>query len=503
MAVLLGRLFVVTIVPDEILQHTPHRWQGGLRSKAELEHFHLLQADDARGRILFRNGQPWSGSKSPLMVIAAGSSHQVPIRLPAFVHREDDPHGAGVMGRVGKPDVWPGERVVAEQGRSGLEYTFDTELRGVRPGYIAWLKDAKDRSDGSSLFTMSAAPGENVRTTVDPAWQRMAEDTLSHANVRDGAVVVLSLPSNQVLAVASRDSGSTDAMTAVKAQIPGSVFKIVTAAAALEFHQFRVRSRFMCLGQTEIPGVKMNCWRTHGSENLAEAFAESCDVAFAQVGATLGKTTLAREVGRLHLESTGLQRIAGRSVLSESEVGHVFRGFNQDNGYLANTAIGQQDVRLSPLQAAVLAATVANRGLYRPAQLVKDLEVGGLAVHRFHMPAPSRAMSSLTASNLAAFMQLAVRSERGTAHALAETSPVPVAVKTGTAEVGAGRVNGWMVGFAPIRQPQIAFAIYVGHQDARMAHQQVFAMTRDVLAAYARFFPSRPPSTGSFRVVLS
>ena len=488
-AVLFGRLFVVTIVPNAMLQHTPQRWQGGLRSRAELEHFHLIQADDARGRILYRNGQPWSGSKTTVTLRVQAREPGVVQRLPALLHREDNPTGIVVMGRVGKPDVWPGERVVAEQGRSGLEYTFDKELRGTRPGYIAWLKDAKERTGGAGIFTMSAALGKDVRSTIDPAWQRTAEEIMTKSKVGDGAVVVLSLPSNQVLAMASRDSGREDAMTAVKAQIPGSVFKIVTAAAALEVHQFRVKSHFLCLGQTQIPGVKMNCWRTHGTETLAQAFAQSCDVAFAQVGVRLGKASLAREVERLHLESTGLQQIGDGVVLAESDAGHVFRGSSQDNGYLANTAIGQQDVRLSPLQVALIAATVGNGGLYRPAQLVRDLEVGGQVVRSFPMPASNRAMSSLTAANLAAFMQLTVQSERGTAHALAQTSVVPVAIKTGTAEVGAGKVNGWMTGFAPVRRPRIAFAVYVGHQNEQRAHQQVLDMTRDLLAAYARFFP--------------
>lgn len=490
-AVLFGRLFVLSVFPDRTQHIQPIRWQAKVRAKADLEHFRVLQVDDGRGRILFRNGLPWSGREQRIALsthpVDAGTSQK---EIETFVHREDVTLQDPVIGEVGKPDIWPGTRVVPEQGRSGLELTLDKYLQARRPGYLARLRDVLGRIKGTSLYAVSVTPGASVRTTIDPAWQWLSVQSLRSAGVHKGAIVVLDLPTNQVLALANRNVANPAEITAVKAQVPGSVFKIVTSTAALESFEFTSRSRFLCLGHTVIPGVSMNCWTVHGRENLREAFAGSCDVAFAEIGTKIQRKALDITAAKLGLETTGLQRVDGAPVLRESEPGRVFAGDSNDNGTLANTAIGQQDVRLSPLQAALLSAAVANGGAYRPVQLVKDLEVNNVPVHYFSQPASSQAMSPLTAATIASYMRLAVTSPKGTAHGLA-TLPVSAGVKTGTAEIGKGRVNGWITGFAPSTHPRIAFSVYVGDEDEQTAHQQVFAMTRSLLLAYNRFFPAK------------
>lgn len=532
LAALLGRLFVLSVMPDHTGQvnpcstpkyapvppgqsseHTgaqlhstvpPLRWQSKARTRADLEHFRVLQTDDARGRILFRNGSPWSGAKQRIAVatgvpdggqgvLGPGSvvtphSGRTKPALETFIHREDVPSPDPVIGQVGKPDVWPGSRVVPEQGRSGLEFTFDRFLQGRRPGYFARLTDVFGKQAAGSVYSVQATSGTDVRTTIDSAWQWNTEHALRSAGVGKGAVVILSIPSNQVLALASRNTRDPSEIVGVKAAIPGSVFKIVTAAAALDSFTYTSRSRFLCTGHTHIPGVSMHCWRVHGKEDLREAFASSCDVAFAEVGVRLKKQAFVVEENKLRLSETGLQSIDGRPVLAEGETGKVFHGSLQDNGYLANTAIGQQDVRISPLQAALLSATVANGGVYRSAQLIRDLEVRNVGVRYFSEQPASRAMSALTASRLASYMRLAVTSPKGTAHSLL-ASKVAASVKTGTAEVGQHQVNAWITGFAPSDHPRIAFSIYVGDETEKRAHQQVFTIANSLLSDYHRFFP--------------
>lgn len=492
-AVLLGRLFLLTVLPDQGHLQQTLRWQAKLRSRADLEHFHVVQVDDGRGRILFRNGSPWSGVESRQVLSRAdtqSSSQQA--NLTTLIHREDLPLADPVIGQVGKPDLWPGTRVVPEQGRSGLELTFDGYLQARRPGYFGLLKDVFGHPQNLPPYAVAASPGVNVRTTIDPAWQAAAAQSLTTTGVKRGAIVVLALPSNQILALANRNVANQKEITGVKAEVPGSVFKIVTTAAALESFRYTSRSRFVCLGRAQIPGVAMNCWRVHGRESLREAFAGSCDVAFAQVGTGLTRKAFTLTANKFGLMQTGIQAWDGAPVLREAEAGVLFRGGANDYGYLANTAIGQQDVRMSPLQVALLSASVANGGMYRPAQLVEDLEVAHRGIRYGGQPFASRAMSQLTASRIASYMRLAVTSPLGTAHTLL-AAPVECAVKTGTAEVGFSRVNGWVTGFAPVTHPKIAFCVYVGNESEERAHQQVFSITRAILSAYSRFFPSEAP----------
>ncbi|MBX5437681.1 MAG: hypothetical protein IRZ33_10770, partial [Alicyclobacillaceae bacterium] len=173
---------------------------------------------------------------------------------------------------------------------------------------------------------------------------------------------------------------------------------------------------------------------------------------------------------------------------------------------LANTAIGQEDVRLSPLMAANLAAAIARGGVARDARLVLDVERNGRIALSLRTPPGERAMSPATAAWLAFAMRRAVAAPNGTARTLADL-PVPVAVKTGTAERPDGRVNGWIAGYLPWTPPgakvaanrvwngsagvpRIAFAVFAGDLPSPAAHQAVRQMVRDLVRAYVQFHPS-------------
>jgi cell division protein FtsI/penicillin-binding protein 2 len=331
--------------------------------------------------------------------------------------------------------------------------------------------------------------GTDLRTTIDPAWRGVAETALAEAGVSHGAVVMLALPNHDVIALANRDTVRPAAIPAVMAQVPGSVFKLVTAAAALDTFRYRFDSRFYCPGVVRIPGVHMRCWTEHGRETLATAIAESCDTVFAEVGVHVGRAGLAEMARRLGLFGTGLAEAGGHPVLSEAQAGVVFRYTGEDAGLLANTAIGQQDVRISPVQAARLAAAVADDGWTRDARLVLDAERMGRVLQTF-APAPAhRAFSALTAWQLKRAMRLAVTSPAGTAHAL-EREHLAVAAKTGTAELdAAGHVNGWMVGFFPYDHPAYAFCVFVGNMPSPAAHRAVVEITRRLTDAYLSFHP--------------
>lgn len=496
MAILGLKVFVLSVFPDLAAGGAHHRWQDVLPAKADLEHFESLMVDDARGRILFRTGQPWSGESRRVRW-----RHETPLRI--HTERTAKPQNP-VIGEVGLPDKWPDDqRAIPEQGRSGLEWTFDRILQSIRPEYIATFHpretvDAPNRQP--SAYFMPPVAGADIRTTVDPAWQHAAEDALTKQRIRQGAVVVLDVKTNEALAIAGRDADHPFVIPALRAETPGSVFKLLTAATALESYRFLPGSRFYCSGLARIPGVSMRCWRTHGRETLEQALAESCDVAFADIGITVGRKALEEMWQRLALDSSNLQTIDGQSVLPAADIGALFQHRGNDNGLLANTAIGQEDVRLTPVQAANLARTIAAGGKWRPVRLVLDAEKSGTLLRDFPTPPDNRVLASSTVYWLSQGMEEAVTSPRGTAHGVF-TQSVPVAVKTGTAEVtkplagtggrqvvnGQNVVNGWMVGFFPFNHPQIAFSVYVGQAPSSTAHRATREITKSLLRTYRQF----------------
>ncbi|MCL6593755.1 MAG: hypothetical protein K6T31_07240 [Alicyclobacillus sp.] len=472
------RLAVVTCLPDG--------WRGsgawpGLRARAALEHLHGMTTDDGRGRVLYRSGQPWSGRWRP--VLAWGR------RLGVHSERTEgstDP----VLGQVGLPDVWPQPLLaVAEQGRSGLERSFDAVLRSRQPGVTGTLAPAPAHASVPPLYTLLPKPGADVRTTVDPAWQALASRLLRAYGVRQGAVVVLATASNEVLAMASCDAANPERNNAVRTFTPGSVFKLVTAGAAWDAGRAAADDTLVCRGVADLPGVRMRCWTVHGRETLLEALAQSCDAAFARVGWTLGRQGLETASARWRLTETGLQQVDGRVVLAEAETGKVFATPGADAGLFANTAIGQQDVRLSPLQVAGLVAALADGGVVRDAQLVRDAELHGRVLRDYRNLRPQRAVSAATAAHLLAGMRLAVVSPYGTAHKLADAA-VPTAVKTGTAELANGHVNAWVTGVAPYPHAQVAFCVLVADAPSAQAHRAAMGMVRDLLAQFWQWQPA-------------
>lgn len=422
--------------------------------------------------------------------------HTVLLKLPGGqservgVHDERQTVNAAhnpVLGQIGLPDQWPGPKVVAEQGRSGLEDAFDTVLTGRRPAYTGVLQDNSGHRYGVTR-QITAKRGADLRTTVDHAWQAAAQSALVRAHVQDGAVVVLDVQTSDVLAIASTNPNPVIA-TAVRDQTPGSVFKLVTLSAALESYRYRLTSVFHCFGRVQHSGVQMHCWAVHGTQTLAQALAQSCDVAFADVGMAIGRRAELRMATRLRLLTPGLQTVHGSLVLPQAENGVVFVHRGNDAGLLANTAIGQEDVQISPLAAANVAAALARGGVVRDARLVKDAESDGRVVRVYHTDLGERAVSAATAAQIRYAMRLAVTMPTGTAHWLF-SSPAHPAVKTGTAELPGRAVNAWVTGFAPSEHPKIAFCVLVAQTPSARGHAQARQITQDVLSSYTQFFPS-------------
>ncbi len=350
--------------------------------------------------------------------------------------------------------------------------------------------------------TGGSEQGADIRLTLDRRLQQVAMEKLQSLGKR-GAVLVLDARSGAVLAMASVPSydpnlleENWDSLEADPAApllnratqglyTPGSVFKLVTAAAALDSGAFEPDSRFSDeTGSIEIYGNTItNLNRLpHGEHDLSEAFAQSVNTTFAQVGDELGQEKLVEYMQRFGFyERPPLELPPGEVAASgRYENGALASpGAQLDPVQVAWTAIGQEQLQVTPLMMAMVAQAVANDGeMMRPYVVDSVVDPDGIIVKQAD-PAPwKHPISADTAAELRRMMVKVV--EEGTGEQ-ARTSKVRIAAKTGTAEVEGRRPNAWFAGFAPADDPRIAIAVVV--EDAGYGADVAAPLARDVILA--------------------
>jgi peptidoglycan glycosyltransferase len=347
----------------------------------------------------------------------------------------------------GRLDAEPAAAAIAR----GLESQYADRLGG-RPGAELLF--------GSRLIRrVSVRRGHSVRATIVPAIQRAATAALG---TRLGGIAVVRPRTGDVLALAG---------LAVSApQPPGSTFKIITLATALEAGIARPDSSYPVQTFTTLSGVKL---RNAGDEacggGLSTAFAVSCNSVFAPLGARLGAGRLVRSAERF-----GFNERLAIPALRPSTIPSRLR----DDLEVGASAIGQGRVLATPLEMASVGAAIGNRGLRARPRLVRDERVRR-----------RRAVGARAAGQVRDMMLAVVRAGTGTAAAL---PGVEVAGKTGTAELRptAGgppdpkNTDAWFVAFAPASRPTVAVAVMLvgaGHGGEAAA-----PLARSVLAAALR-----------------
>ncbi len=342
-------------------------------------------------------------------------------------------------------------------------------------------------------------PGASVYLTLDARVQQAAETAL--ANVlkergRSGAVVVLDVNTGEVVAMCSRPSFDpnkwvsgfkpeewtaleTDPRTPLLntavagAYPPGSIFKMISALAALESVQLNTDVHFACGGRISVgrPPTIYRCWLPsgHGYVGFWRGVAESCDVYFYEL---VRKARLSPEALAYWARQFGLGRTTESGLAGEAEGMVATPDWKLTLlherwrlGDTLNMVIGQGYLTATPLQMAVATAAVANGGqVYRP-----------LLVRKIHWPQwmgrPPRTVEPQLVRNVGAQteniekvrrgMRLAVTSPKGTAHSLASL-PLSCAGKTGSAQHRPDRpTHAWFVCFAPYEKPRYAVAVFV------------------------------------------
>ncbi|HEY7619936.1 MAG TPA: penicillin-binding transpeptidase domain-containing protein [Solirubrobacteraceae bacterium] len=356
------------------------------------------------------------------------------------------------------------------QGRAGLERFYDDDLSG-RSGDFGSLID---RLSGSEK------EGDNLHTTLNPGAQRVA---LQQLGGRKGAVVALNPRTGAVEVMASvpgYDPNTIKNQAAFNAlnrddnapllnrntqsgYPPGSTFKVVTAIAAIDSGKYTPDSRIDGRNGKVISGVPLNNdgGESFGDITLTDALTHSVNTVFGEVGEKVGKVTMKKYMDRLGFgapvevdlprdeRAASGERRRGRIIPSTSRFVDVGR-----------MAIGQDKLTVTPLQMAMVAASVANGGkLMKPHIADRVVDRDGRTVRTIGPEEMSQVMSPQTASEVGAMMAQVVKEGTGTAAAL---EGIDVAGKTGTAEVDHGCPNQlWFIAFAPVQDPQVAIAVTV------------------------------------------
>ena len=394
------------------------------------------------------------------------------------------------------------------QGRSNVELAFDTYLRG-KPGKRVLERTAKNKI-GAELSREEPTPGNNVYLTVDARIQTIVEQTLKQAGVGRAAVVVVDPRNGDVLAMASvpnydpnmfipkiseedfarLDDDDTDPLVnrAVQAFAPGSTYKVVSALAGF-MKGMRASRTFNCSGSVTIGGRPMKCWiadkgGAHGSLNLVGAIKNSCNCFFYQWGHE-AKLINYEKVG----EALGLGTRSGLPLSGESSgilpgpkwlAAHGLSAQEESWGHIANTAIGQGSVLASPLQMAMVCATVANGGTsYFPRLVSRVVDAAGTDVRdeqgNLAVAVEPKVRANLPSMGFSAGEIEAVRqgmwkvvNEAGGTGSKARIKGVEVAGKTGTAQFwrqqGKERIKDnhvWFMCFAPYKQPKYAVVVMI------------------------------------------
>ncbi|WP_416674596.1 penicillin-binding protein 2 [Egbenema bharatensis] len=403
----------------------------------------------------------------PGVEVFAGSTRLYP-------HRTLAAHVIGYIGEASEADMnanplYPNGMIV---GQMGIERLANELLQG-KWGQRLVEVDAKGQE--IRLLGMEAATGgETVELTLDLEMQRTAEQALGG---RRGAVAAIDVNTGAVLVLASSPSFDPSIFTgrvseaqwqqlqqgdypflnrALQGYPPGSTFKIVTSAAGIESgrfspHSILSTSAFITLGNHQF-------WehsrQGYGAIGFREALAYSSNTFFYQIGLSIGPEEISKWGQRMGIGTTilGLEG-EGSGIIPTPDEKEELYGEPWYGGDTVSTSIGQGLVQATPLELAVMVASIANGG-YRVQP--------HLMTQQTNTPETQPEATGLSPETIAAIRSgLVAAVQQGTAQGLNDGSIPLTAGKTGTSEVVGPQPHALFVGFGPVDAPQIAIAVIV------------------------------------------
>jgi penicillin-binding protein 2 len=482
------------------------------------------------------------------VAIVTANLHELPgLSLDAVLRRRYPErfllaHLLGYMNEVNATDLQRNPGVYRRGdflGRTGLERALEGDpqhpeepnLRGT-PGEEVYFRDGRGQrlrayemtGTVANLRSVPAEPGDDFWLTVDVGIQKLAERAMrAHPS---GAVVVMEVHTGRILALYSKPSFDPNVWSgrltqdakreydenlyaplmdkSLTAFAPGSVYKVITALAALEEGIADPEMTIHCPGYYEFGGRRFRCHKRsgHGDMNLVQALYHSCDVYFYRVGELLGMDRLERYA----TEVFGLGQPTGVEVFERT--GRVpSRAWHREHspngwmpGFTLSTAVGQGAVLTSPLQIARLYAALANGGRVLRAHVVLQAVGPDGQIRRRYMPEVERLLG-LKPEHMAIVHEglvQTVHNEQGTGReARVPGNWMHIAGKTGTAEAaqfkkGASEEfarwlkqdHAWFAAYAPAEDPQISIVVFLEHGGS--GGKNAAPIARQILEQYFR-----------------
>jgi penicillin-binding protein 2 len=369
-------------------------------------------------------------------------------------------------------------------GVAGLEARYEQKLRGIK-GFEYVSVNSKGQIIGSfedGKRDVTAKEGDDLLLSIDVGLQAFAESLMTNYS---GAIVAMDPRDGGLLAFVSKPDYDPSIMSGVtpadiwselqtdpskplfnRASLtrypPGSTFKMVLAAAALQEGIIDENFRIHCTGGFRFGNRVFKDLHVHGTVNVVEAIQKSCNVFFYQLMLKVGFdkwTEYGRRFGFGQATNTDTGEETTGLLPSTQYYDSRYGKGKWTQGYLVSLGIGQGEVGVSPLQMVRYAAALANGGIvYRPhaVELVRSKETGKIEA----VPHDSTllGLSSHVMELIRDGMQRVVHAPGGTG-ALARIPGVISGGKTGTAENPHGKDHAWYIGFAPFDNPKIAVAV--------------------------------------------
>ncbi|QZY56998.1 peptidoglycan D,D-transpeptidase FtsI family protein [Crassaminicella profunda] len=358
-------------------------------------------------------------------------------------------------------------------GEKGIEKMYDEVLKENQICKVEAVVDAQKKIIPGLGYKKQDQSfrenGKNIVTTLDYHIQKIAEEEFEKLH-KNGSVVILDVQSGEILAMVSRPNFDQNNVAAYlksnnkelynrAVQIgypPGSIFKIIVTAAALEN---KINDDdFFCKGYEEIGDTRIKCWSFdkggHGKLNLEEAFAVSCNAAFIQLGEKIGGEkilSMAKKFGLGSKTNIGLYEEISGSLPSEE----YMKGAG-----IGNISIGQGTLEVTPLQIAKTTAIIANDGVDKGVYLIKEIiDDHGKIIKKKDKNNPQKVISYHTAKRIQTMMEKVVSMGTARNMGLGKTSG-----KTGSAQAklqGKDIVHAWFTGFFPSKDPKYVITIVV------------------------------------------
>jgi penicillin-binding protein 2 len=356
-------------------------------------------------------------------------------------------------------------------GKSGIEKTYNSRLMGVPGEKFEEITLDATRAD-KLILEMPAIPGNNIILTIDDRIQGIAEKVLGE---RRGSVVVMDPWNGEVIAMAafprynlntlnkdysalSRDPQKPFLNRPIQSVLPpGSVFKIVTAIAALEENKIDENTQFACYGSLKVGGNRFRCYSKygHGLLNVEEAVQYSCNIFFFETAKVLGGSLLKKWADKLGLGNT-----------TNIDLAYEKKGNMPESKFMSQTmnlSIGQGKMLVTPIQITKMIAMIANGGWYiRPHILQRITDYNGnIILNNKHKPAERIDISEKNLDIIKRSLRRVVTDGTAKRTGLHE---LRVAGKTGTTQTAHEDINhAWFVGYAPFKNPKYCFTVVIEH----------------------------------------